>query len=116
EAGFVVSHPQQHFFALDTETEIQQAAQYMAQRGHRHPLVLAPASNRGQQHADLFARAWQAQFADDMVVAQGSYRTTEEMKTAVQEELGVTASEARIYQVKIAAGKIIVDAQARSRA
>ncbi|WP_417685628.1 penicillin-binding protein activator [Pseudidiomarina gelatinasegens] len=116
ETGFVAVHGLQHFFALDTETEIKQAAAYMAQRGHRHPVVLAPATNRGQQQAELFKQAWQAQFADDTSIALGSYRNTEEMKSAVQDQLGVTTSEARIYQVKIAAGKIIVESQARSRA
>lgn len=108
--------PQQHFFALDTETEIRQAATFIAQQGHRHPLIFAPANNRGQQLTDVFQQAWQAQFADHAALSVGLYSTTEEMKTAVQEQLGVSDSEARIYQVKIAAGKIIVDAQPRSRA
>ena len=108
--------PHQHFFALDTETEIRQAAAFMAEQGHRHPLIFAPASNRGQQLTNVFQQAWQAQFADHSSFSVGVYGTTEEMKTAVQEQLGITDSEARIYQVKIAAGKIIVDAVARSRA
>lgn len=108
--------PLQLFFALDSETEIRQAANYMAARGHRHPVVFAPANDRGQQQAEVFARAWQAQFADDMPLESGNYSSTEEMKSAVQQQLGVSQSDARIYQVKIAAGKIIVDAEARSRA
>ncbi|RZQ56145.1 hypothetical protein CWI82_02190 [Pseudidiomarina tainanensis] len=107
---------QQYFFALDAETEIRQAAKHMAQQGHRHPIVLAPATERGSQHAQVFKTAWQEQFTDPAAISMGDYRNTEEMKSAVQDQLGVTASEARIYQVKIAAGKIIVDAQARSRA
>lgn len=107
---------QQHFFALDAETEIRQAAKHMAEQGHRHPIVLAPATERGQQHAEVFRAAWEAQFNDPVPMSLGDYRNTEEMKNAVQDQLGVTTSEARIYQVKIAAGKIIVDSQARSRA
>lgn len=116
EQGLVTTHPLQHFFALDSETEIRQAAKHMAQRGHQHPVVFAPATARGRQQAEVFARAWQAQFADTMPIAMGSYSSTEEMKSAVQQQLGVSQSDARIYQVKIAAGKIIVDAEARSRA
>ncbi|MBR9906877.1 MAG: penicillin-binding protein activator [Gammaproteobacteria bacterium] len=109
-------HGLQHFFALDSETEIRQAAAHMAARGHRHPVVFAPDTLRGKQQAEVFAQAWQQQFADDMPLEIGTYRTTDEMKSAVQEQLGVSQSDARIYQVKIAAGKIIVDAEARSRA
>ncbi|PHR63373.1 MAG: hypothetical protein COA51_10720 [Idiomarina sp.] len=108
--------PQQHFFALDAETEIRQAAKHMAKRGHRHPIVLAPETARGQLHAEVFKSAWEAEFNDPIPISMGNYRNTEEMKTAVQDQLGVTTSEARINQVKIAAGKIIVDSQARSRA
>lgn len=108
--------PNQYFFALDAETEIRQAAKHMAEQGHHHPIVLAPATERGLLHAQVFKDAWQAQFNDPVPITMGDYRNTEEMKSAVQDQLGVTTSEARIYQVKIAAGKIIVDAQARSRA
>lgn len=106
----------QHYFALDSETEIRQAAAHMAAQGHRHPVVFAPDTTRGRQQAEVFAQAWQQQFADDMPLESGSYSTTDEMKSAVQQQLGVSQSDARIYQVKIAAGKIIVDAEARSRA
>ncbi len=106
---------QQNFFALDTETEVQQAARHMASQGFEKPLVLAPESQRGKHLANVFAQAWQAEFADKMRTEIGTYSNTDEMKTAVQDRLGVSASEARIWQVKIAGGKIIVDSQARSR-
>src|SRR5690554_2626388 len=71
EHELVLTHAAQHFFALDAETEIRQAASYMATQGHRHPIVLAPANNRGQQQAELFKQAWEAQFPDQVKVALG---------------------------------------------
>lgn len=116
EAGLVQVHPNRHFYALDAATEIRQAAARMAQMGYRQPLVLAADNQRGRQQAEVFKQAWQAQFIDPTEVAEGYYQTTEDMKSAVQQQLGVDTSEARIQQVKIAAGKIIVDAEFRSRA
>lgn len=102
-------------FALDPETEVRQAAQYLATRGYQQPLLFAPDSSRGQQHEALFRQQWQ-QLKPQQTVHSSRYRSTDDMKEAVQAQLGVSASEARINAVKIAAGRVIVDAQARSRA
>jgi outer membrane PBP1 activator LpoA protein len=103
------------FFALDPETEVQQAAQFLAAKGYQRPLILAPDSNRGHSHIELFTEQWQ-RFQPNRPVASDVYRNADDMKDIVQQQLGVSASEARINQVKIAAGRVIVDAQARSRA
>ncbi|WP_127347629.1 penicillin-binding protein activator [Pseudidiomarina mangrovi] len=103
------------FFALDPETEVQQAAEFLASKGYQRPLILAPDSNRGHSHIELFTEQWQ-RFQPNRPVASDVYRNADDMKEIVQEQLGVSASEARINQVKIAAGRVIVDAQARSRA
>ncbi|CAB0150979.1 Penicillin-binding protein activator LpoA [Pseudidiomarina piscicola] len=103
------------WYALAPEMEIKQVAEALAQRGVRHPLILAADSNRGQQAIDTFSTYFRAQQPQG-TIETGLYRTTEDMKTIVQEKLGVAASEARIWQVKITAGKILVDAEARSRA
>lgn len=103
------------FFALDPETEVQQAAEFLAGKGYQRPLILAPDSNRGHSHIELFTEQWQ-RFAPNRPVASDVYRNADDMKDIVQEQLGVSASETRINQVKIAAGRVIVDAQARSRA
>ncbi|PWW13017.1 MULTISPECIES: penicillin-binding protein activator [Pseudidiomarina] len=116
EQGLDNRLPGQSFFALDTETEVRQAAAHIAAQGFKQPLVLAPATNRGEHLANEFAQAWLEAQPDQVEAGQGRYTNTEEMKTAVQDQLGVTTSEARIWQVKIAAGKIIVDSQSRSRA
>jgi len=103
------------FFALDPETEVQQAADFLASKGYQRPLILAPDSNRGHSHIELFTEQWQ-RLQPNRPVASDVYRSADDMKDIVQEQLGVSASEARINQVKIAAGRVIVDAQARSRA
>lgn len=103
------------WYALAPETEITQIARRFADKGYRHPLVLAADSTRGKHAVESFSEAFY-QLSPEGVVEQGFYRTPDDMKAIVQEKLGVTDSEARIWQVKIAAGKIIVDSQARSRA
>lgn len=102
-------------YALDSETEIRQAAQLFAQRGYRSVLVLAPNTARGQQLEQVFEQSLMAATDGAGRVFFGRYQDAEEMKTAVQDQLAVSASDARIWQVKIAAGKIIVEAEARSR-
>ncbi len=103
------------WFALEPETEYQQVAKTFANRGYTRPLVLAADSNRGKQAIETFRRAF-LQAVPTGNVESGLYRTPDDMKAIVQEKLGVTDSEARIWQVKITAGKILVDAEARSRA
>lgn len=113
--GLATTPPGFLFFALDPETEVQQAAEFLASKGYQRPLILAPDSNRGHSHIELFTEQWQ-QLQPNRPVASDVYRNADDMKEIVQEQLGVSASEARINQVKIAAGRVIVDAQARSRA
>ncbi|RUO78542.1 penicillin-binding protein activator [Pseudidiomarina taiwanensis] len=102
-------------YALDSETEIRQAAQLFAQRGYRSVLVLAPNTARGQQLEQVFEQSLMAATDGAGRVFFGRYQDADEMKTAVQDQLAVSASDARIWQIKIAAGKIIVEAEARSR-
>lgn len=103
------------WFALEPETEYQQIARTFANRGYQRPLVLAADSKRGTQAIEAFRDAF-LNAVPDGNVESGLYRTTDDMKAIVQEKLGVTDSEARIWQVKITAGKILVEAEARSRA
>ncbi|MFC0445863.1 penicillin-binding protein activator [Pseudidiomarina halophila] len=102
------------WYALAPEMEIRQVAETLVERGVKHPLILAADSNRGQEAISVFRDYFLAKQPDG-TVESGVYRTTDDMKTVVQDKLGVTASEARIWEVKITAGKILVDAQARSR-
>ncbi|MEA3587858.1 penicillin-binding protein activator [Pseudidiomarina sp. 1APP75-27a] len=103
------------WYALAPEMEIRQVAETLVERGVKHPLILAADSNRGKEAVQVFEDYFLAQ-QPNATVESGLYRTTDDMKAIVQQKLGVTASEARIWQVKITAGKILVDAEARSRA
>ncbi|RUO62471.1 hypothetical protein CWI71_03270 [Pseudidiomarina insulisalsae] len=103
------------WYALAPETEYEQVARTFAAKGYRQPLVLAADSARGREAIAVFSDAFQQQ-QPQSTVESGLYRTPDDMKAIVQEKLGVAASEARIWQVKITAGKILVDAEARSRA
>ncbi|WP_258807427.1 penicillin-binding protein activator [Pseudidiomarina sp. CB1] len=103
------------WYALEPETEYSQIARTFAKRGYQRALVLAAESQRGQQAITAFQEAF-LDAVPDGAVDTGVYRTPDDMKAIVQEKLGVTDSEERIWQVKITAGKILVDAEARSRA
>lgn len=102
------------WFALEPEWEIAQIAHTLVERGYQKPLVLAADSNSGRSAVNNFTEAFRA-LQPEATIESGYYRTPEDMKTIVQEKLGVSASDARIWQVKIAAGKILVDAEPRSR-
>jgi len=104
-----------YYFALDPETEVRTAADLLFQQNFQRPLVLAPDTERGKNLAQTFINHWQALPVANPDVAAGFYRTTEDMKSTVQLNLGIRDSDARINYVKIAAGKIIVDAEPRSR-
>ncbi|RUO66072.1 hypothetical protein SAMN06297229_0451 [Pseudidiomarina planktonica] len=105
-----------YFFALDPETEVRTAADLLFQQEFSRPLLFAPATGRGEALVDTFTQHWQQLPVANPDVAAGFYRTTEDMKSSVQLNLGVQDSEARITAVKNAAGKIIVEAEPRSRA
>ena len=99
-------------FALDSETEAAQAAQYIANTKELNSIVFAAKSSAGTKMVNAFTQSWSA---DQREVEPSWYTSTEEMQSAVEHALGVAASADRIRGVKIAAGKIIVDAQERSR-
>lgn len=62
---------------------------------------------------DAFTSSWENEQAEQPTISYFSER--EDMKTTVERSLGLTDSQQRIRVVKIAAGKIIVDEQERSR-
>ncbi|EKE85350.1 penicillin-binding protein activator [Idiomarina xiamenensis] len=115
EANPDVPQQYQHFFALDPESEVRQAAELIYQRGQRAPLVFAADNARGQRLAEQFSQHWALVSAQQQALDVGFYRSTDDMKNVVQEQLGVNASNERIRYVKIAAGKVIVDDVPRSR-
>lgn len=100
-------------FALDSETEAAQAAGYISEIAELSSIVFAAKSGAGTKMVNAYKRSWPAE--SDRVVESSWYSSTEEMQSAVEHALGVAASAERIRNVKIAAGKIIVDAQERSR-
>lgn len=100
-------------FALDSETEAAQAADYISEIAELSSIVFAAKSGAGTKMVNAYKRSWPAE--SDRVVESSWYSSTEEMQSAVEHALGVAASAERIRNVKIAAGKIIVDAQERSR-
>ncbi|PYE33294.1 hypothetical protein DFP83_104134 [Idiomarina fontislapidosi] len=100
-------------FALDSETEAAQAANYIGETAKLGSIIFAAKSSAGTKMVNAFKSSWSTE--NDREVESSWYSSTEEMQAAVEHALGVAASAERIRNVKIAAGKIIVDAQERSR-
>lgn len=103
------------FFALTPESEAQQAAQQINQQfpDSKSALVITADGSSGRRMVDAFTSNWKNEQADKPTVSYFSERG--DMKATVERSLGLTDSQQRIRAVKIAAGKIIVDEQERSR-
>lgn len=103
------------FFALRPDTEARDAAHKIQQvsAGDKKALVIAANTASSKRMVDSFTRQWKHDTHDEPNVMYFSSRG--DMKTTVENALGVTASKQRIRAVKIAAGKIIVEEQERSR-
>lgn len=101
-------------FALAPEDEARQAARYLAQQSPLTPLVLAASSRASERVVEAFQQ--QRQLLQQKTAELGWYQSRDQMQAVVEQKLGIEASQQRIREVKIAAGKIIVDEQERSRA
>ena len=101
------------FFALNPETEAEQASEFMSSATSRtkRPLVLAANTPGSQRMVERCEESWSG--INEPSVSLFSQR--DDMKSAVEASLGLVGSKERIRAVKTAAGKIIVDEQERSR-
>lgn len=101
------------FFALTPETEAAQAADIMSDAASKtkRPLLLAARTSGSERMVERFKSSWSG--TNEPSVSLFSQR--DDMKSAVESSLGIIGSKKRIRAVKIAAGKIIVDEQERSR-
>ncbi|RUO80092.1 hypothetical protein CWI84_07265 [Idiomarina tyrosinivorans] len=104
----------QWFYALDPEDEANQASTLLATQQFADPLVFAPKTGFGERLVTAFQNT-RLEFGDD-AAETAYYQSTEDMKQQVQKHLGISASQARIQQVKIAAGEEEIFNQPRSRA
>lgn len=101
-------------FALAPEDEARQAARYLGRHTNSSPMLLAAKNRSSERLVEAFQQQLQSLYGESAEVAW--YQAKDEMQAVVERHLGVETSKARIRDVKIAAGKIIVDEQARSRA
>lgn len=101
-------------FALAPEDEARQAARYLTQQSKLAPLILAANSRSSERIVEAFQQ--QRDVLNKKPAELGWYQSREQMQSVVEQKLGIEASKQRIREVKIAAGKIIVDEQERSRA
>ncbi|MGM0480842.1 MAG: penicillin-binding protein activator [Pseudomonadota bacterium] len=101
-------------FALSVDDEVKQTAKRIAQAAELTPIVFAQRTRSGERLVDNFSSVWQQQRDDPFEL--GWYASQNDMQATVEQTLGIVASKQRIREVKIAAGKIIIDEQERSRA
>lgn len=114
EVGSAITGHSQLEFALAPEDEAAQAAQYLATHSDRTPLILASRSGSSERMIESFQQ--QRQLLNQPPAETGWYQSRDQMQTLIEHQLGIEGSKARIREVKIAAGKIIIDEQERSRA
>ena len=101
-------------FALAPEDEARQAARYLTRQSKLKPLILAASSRGSERVVEAFQQ--QRELLNQQPAELGWYQSRDQMQAVVEQKLGIEASKQRIREVKIAAGKIIVDEQERSRA
>ena len=104
--------PNKFYFALSPAQEAADAAEHLYQDGVTMPLLLASNDALGKRMAESFIQAWKKK--SDNVVEVYYYDGCDQMKTTVQDALGVRDSQARIARVKELVGNS-VQADFRSR-
>lgn len=103
-----------NFFALDIDTEVESAVNYLTSLGHEQVLVLGTDTQRGRQLATQFESLWQQRHGP-ATSRTGSYRSSTEMPDVVAQSLHVRDSNQRIALVERAAGSVSIDSEPRSR-
>nr|WP_320127155.1 penicillin-binding protein activator [uncultured Shewanella sp.] len=104
--------PNKFYFALSPAQEAADAAEHLYQDGVTMPLLLASNDALGKRMAESFIQAWKKK--SDNVVEVYYYDGGDQMKTTVQDALGVRDSQARIARIKELLGNS-VQADFRSR-
>ncbi|MDT3296314.1 penicillin-binding protein activator [Shewanella sp. SP2S2-6] len=104
--------PNKFYFALSPAQEAADAAEHLYQDGVTMPLLLASNDALGKRMAKSFIQAWKKK--SDNVVEVYYYDGGDQMKTTVQDALGVRDSQARIARIKELLGNS-VQADFRSR-
>ncbi|RUO30576.1 hypothetical protein CWE12_04820 [Aliidiomarina sedimenti] len=103
-----------NFFALDIDTEVESAVDYLSQRDHENVLVLGADTQRGRQLASQFESQWVAKHGATSVHV-GRYSSSNDMPDRVAESLHVRDSNNRIELVERAAGTTTIESEPRSR-
>ncbi|MGF1762320.1 penicillin-binding protein activator [Aliivibrio kagoshimensis] len=85
------------YFTLSPEQEVEQAAEHLFEKGHKHPLFLAPKGKYGDRLAQAFTDKWQQLTSEQPDVHFFGKRS--ELQRQVNEVFGLSASERRIKQM-----------------
>lgn len=101
-----------YYFSLAPEDEIEQAIEYFLEKGVKRPAVIYADNTLGKRLFERFNQAWST--ATEQTVEAIAFRNKSKLGEAVQNLLDVTASEARIAEMKKLFGAQL-EAEARSR-
>ena len=99
-------------FPLSPEDEAKQAAQLIALKQHKKPLVIAPNSDYGQRVAEAFTEQWQS--LSNTQAESHFFNDKAQLDSFIDDLLQTTKSKVRIAQIK-AITNLSLEAEIRSR-
>lgn len=100
------------FFTLSPEQEAEQAAQHIAQKNHRFPLVIAPENEFGRRISNAFSKQWEREKGEKPEIAL--FKNHASMQKTIQKAFNLTQSQTRINQINQVV-KLKMKAEQRSR-
>lgn len=102
------------FFALDIDTEVGSAVDYLSAEEHSRVLVLGTDTQRGRQLSQQFEVQWRDRHGPGSS-SSGRYRSSNDMPDIVAEQLHVRDSNTRIELIERAMGSEELHKEPRSR-
>jgi len=99
-------------FPLSPEDEAKQAAQLIALKQHKKPLVIAPNSDYGQRVAEAFTEQWQS--LSNTQAESHFFNDKAQLDSFIDDLLQTTKSKVRIAQIK-AVTNLSLETEVRSR-
>ncbi|MFC3033034.1 penicillin-binding protein activator [Pseudoalteromonas fenneropenaei] len=109
----VTVKPDQFYFALNPEHEVEQALVHFLTAGYKKPMLLAPQNINGERLVEKFTTEWQKYSATTAEI--GFYTDSKNMADIVAQLLEVDSSKARIRDIK-SLFRTEVESETRSRA
>ncbi|MBD8513084.1 penicillin-binding protein activator [Photobacterium sp. 2_MG-2023] len=107
-----LSQPNTCYFSLSPEQEAEQAAQHLYAKGHRSPMVMAPANDFGRRVSQAFMTKWET--LTGTKAERQTFGSSREIQNQMAAVFGLTDSRTRSQQMEQVLG-MSLETQARSR-